>query len=92
MQYLASLGLLEFNTVFTRDPYDMMYQGYKHLAKDTNEFKTLIESSAPSLNNLCQIYIKNNYSYATLNSFGQVIALTNLGRIYRDMDLKIWIK
>lgn len=92
MQYLASLGVLEFNTVFTRDPYDLIYKRYPHLSSNLGEFKKLIQASAPNLNNLCQIYEKNNYCYATLNSFGQVIALTNLGRFYQGMDLKIWVK
>lgn len=91
IQYLAGVGVLDFNPMFGHDAYDIQFKGYPSLAENTQEFKDRAKGQAPSLNRLLELYEKENFSSSSLNSFGQVIALTNLGRIFGNMDLKIWI-
>ncbi len=91
IQYLAGVGVLDFNPMFGHDAYDAQFKGYSSLAENTQEFKEKVKIQAPSLNKLLEIYEKEKFSSANLNSFGQVIALTNLGRIFGNIDLKIWI-
>lgn len=91
IQYLAGVGVLDFNPMFGHDAYDIQFKGYPSLAENAQEFKERAKGQAPSLNKLLELYEKENFSSSSLNSFGQVIALTNLGRIFGNMDLKIWI-
>lgn len=91
LQYLAGVGVLDFNPMFGHDVYEIQFNGYPLLAENTQEFKERIKDKAPSLCKLLELYDKERFSSANLNSFGQVIALTNLGRIFTNIDLKIWI-
>ncbi|WP_318517278.1 LPO_1073/Vpar_1526 family protein [Photobacterium leiognathi] len=91
IQYLAGVGVLDFNPMFGHDPIDSFVNRYQGLAKDSAQFKEEIKTKAPSLNRLLEIYTKERFDAANLNSFGQVIALTNLGKVFGNMDLKIWI-
>jgi hypothetical protein len=91
IQYLAGVGVLDFNPMFGHDAYDIQLKGYPLLAENTQEFKDKVKTQAPSLNKLLELYEKGKFSSANLNSFGQVVALTNLGRIFANIDLKIWI-
>jgi hypothetical protein len=41
---------------------------------------------------LAELYEKNRLSFITLNSFGEAIALANIGRILGgELELKTWI-
>ena len=91
IRYLAGVGVLDFNPMFGHDAYDAQFKGYPSLAENTQEFKEKVKIQAPSLNKLLELYEKEKFSSANLNSFGQVIALTNLNRIFGNIDLKIWI-
>lgn len=91
IQYLAGLGLLDFNLSFSKDPYQVQYNSYKTLSENQEKFKEQVKDNAPSLHRLIEIYNENKYGSCNLNSFGQVIALTNLGRVLGNMDLKVWI-
>jgi len=91
IQYLAGVGVLDFNPVFGHDAYDIQFKSYPSLSENTQEFKEKIKAQAPSLSKLLDLYEKEKFSSTNLNSFGQVIALTSLGRIFANIDLKIWI-
>ncbi|MCU8055423.1 hypothetical protein L5L78_04255 [Shewanella sp. SM34] len=91
IQYLAGVGVLNFNPMVGHDAYDIQFQVYPSLAENRQEFKERVKGQAPSLNKLLELYEKEKFSSVSLNTFGQVIALTNLGRIFGDMDLKKWI-
>ena len=91
IRYLAGVGVLDFNPMFGHDAYDVQFKSYTSLAGDLQKFKEDVKGKAPSLNKLLELYEKEKFSSANLNSFGQVIALTNLGRIFGNIDLKIWI-
>lgn len=91
VQYLAGVGVLDFNPMFGHDAYDIQFKVYPSLAENTQEFKEKVKVQAPSLSKLLELYEKEKFSSANLNSFGRVIALTNLGRIFGNIDLKIWI-
>jgi hypothetical protein len=92
IQYLAGLGLLDFNLSFYNDPYKAQYNCYTELSENLEKFKEQVEGGAPSLYRLIKIYDENKYGSSVLNTFGKVIALTNLGRALVGIDLKIWIK
>jgi hypothetical protein len=91
IRYLAGVGALDFNPIFGHDAYDIQFKAYPSLAENTQEFKEKIKVQAPSLNRLLELYEKEKFATTNLNSFGQVIALINLGGIFSDIDLKIWI-
>ncbi|MCJ8313918.1 MAG: hypothetical protein HRU38_17535 [Saccharospirillaceae bacterium] len=91
IRYLAGVGVLDFNPMFGDDAYSRLYQEYPSLSKNVEEFKEKIKIQAPSYYKLVEIYNKENFSATNLNSFGQVIALTNLGRVINNIDLKVWI-
>jgi len=91
IQYLAGVGVLDFNLMFGHDIYEIQFKGYPTLAENPQEFKEKVKSQAPSLSKLLALYEKEKFSSANLNSFGQVVALTSLARIFGNIDLKIWI-
>jgi len=92
IRYLAGLGLLDYNPMFSHDIWDNKRETYKHLASDINGFKSVMSSSAPTMTRLLNSYEKNRLSGVSLNSFGQVIALTSMNRVFGNIDLKVWIK
>ena len=90
-RYLAGVGVLDYNPVFGHDIFDIFQKNYPELANNREELEEKIKVHAPSLACLIDIYNKHNFSASSLNSFGQVIALSSLNRIYGNIDLKIWI-
>lgn len=91
IRYLAGVGVLDFNPMFGGDGYSILHQQYPSLSTNIEEFKKQIKTQAPSLYQLVEIYNKEKFSASTLNSFGEVVALTNLGRVFNNIDLKVWI-
>lgn len=91
IQYLAGVGVLDFNPMFGYNVFEAQFNGYPSFSANLQEFKDGVKAQAPSLYKLLELYEKEKFSSANLNSFGQVIALLNLGRIFGNMDLKIWI-
>lgn len=92
IQYLGGVGVLDFNPMLAGlGPYDIQFKAYPSLASNTQEFKEKVKTQAPSLNKLLKIYEKEKFASTRLNSFGKVIALTNLDRLFGGIDLKIWI-
>lgn len=91
MQYMAGVGVLDFNPMFGHNAYDIQYGAYKTLAPSMDAFTSTIKSNAPELDSLVSWYEKNKLGSANLNSFGQAIAIMGLSRVLGPMDLKIWI-
>ncbi|EOG7655213.1 LPO_1073/Vpar_1526 family protein [Vibrio cholerae] len=91
IQYLAGVGVLDYNPMFGHDPLERFLKDYPNLANSSGDFKTAIKDQAPSLSALLDIYTKQHFDSVNLNSFGQVIALTNLGKTFPGIDLKLWI-
>ncbi|HLS29232.1 MAG TPA: LPO_1073/Vpar_1526 family protein [Flavobacteriaceae bacterium] len=91
LRYLAGVGVLDYNPILGHKIYELFFKKYPTLASDKEDFKEKVKSNAPSLYKLIEIYDENKFSSSSLSSFGQVIALTSLGRIFGHLDLKIWI-
>lgn len=91
VSYLAGLGVLDFNPLVRDDVYGLQFKSYPSLAENEQEFRERVKVQAPSLSNLLELYEKESFPSISLNSFGQVIALSNLGRIFDTIDLKKWI-
>jgi hypothetical protein len=91
LRYLAGVGVLDFNPILGHKVYELFVKKYPTLASDKEDFKEIVKSNAPSLHKLIEIYDEHKFSSSILSSFGQVIALTSLGRIFGHLDLKIWI-
>ncbi len=91
IRYLAGLGLLDYTPMFSHDIWENKRETYKHLASNINDFKSVMSSSAPTMTRLLNLYEKNKLSGVSLNSFGQVIALTSINRVFGNIDLKAFI-
>ncbi len=91
VRYLAGVGVLDFNPMFGGDAYERFHGDYPSLFTNAEEFKEKVKNQAPSLYKLLEIYNKGNFVSSNLNTFGQVVALTNLGRVFHKIDLKVWI-
>jgi len=91
-QYLAGLGILIFDSLSSGPIFDHLHRSYESLAPSTKEFSCNLEKLAPSMFKLAELYEKNRLSFITLNSFGEAIALANIGRILGgELELKTWI-
>lgn len=91
MQYMAGVGVLDFNPMFGRNAYELQYNTYKALAPSQDRFISDTKANAPDLDSLITWYEKGRLSAANLNSFGQAIAIMGLSRVLGPMDMKIWI-
>jgi hypothetical protein len=91
MQYMAGVGVLDFNPMFGRNAYELQYSTYKALAPSQEEFTSTVKANAPDLDLLISWYEKGRLGSANLNSFGQAIAIMGLSRALGPMDMKIWI-
>jgi len=91
IQYLSGVGILDFNPIVKTDPYDTQFKTYPSLAENIQEFQEKIKVQAPSLHSLLNLCESKSFSSVNLNSFGQVIALNSLVRIFGTLDLKKWI-
>lgn len=91
MQYMAGVGVLDFNPMFGRNSYELQYNTYKTLAPSQDAFISSTKANAPDLDSLLTWHEKNRLGSANLNSFGQAIAIIGLSRVLGPMDMKIWI-
>lgn len=92
IQYLSGIGVIEYTPMFSRGIWGQLLEEYKQQFNlEMTVFKEKVVEYAPSFYALIELYVANNFESVELNSFGKVIALTHLGKVIGDLDLKIWI-
>ena len=102
-KYLASLGLIEINILKGNNTKDKFYDTYNHIEKELNrnEFieKYLSENfwyetknNYESIKEIYKYYELNQLYQLHLTTVGEMIAISNLKKLFPDIDAKIWIK
>jgi len=101
-KYLASLGLIEINILKGNNTKDKFYETYKNVEiLDRSEFieKYLgnnflldVEDSYKNINDIYGNYEKNQLYQLHLTTVGEMIAISNLKKIFPNIDVEIWIK
>ncbi len=103
-KYLASLGLIEINILKGNNTKDKFYETYKDNSEeelDRNEFIDKYLSENPlfeseneykNINDVYNYYEANKLYQLHLTTVGEMIAISNLKKIFPDIDVEIWIK
>jgi len=107
-KYLASLGLIEINILKGNNTKDKFYNTYKYFDKKLNRDEFInkymkldfnepdfLENNNDNFENLKKFYMNyeiNELYQLHLTTVGEMIALSNLKKIYPDLNVEIWIK
>ena len=107
-KYLASLGLIEINILKGNNTKDKFYNTYKYFSEKLNRDEFInkymelnfnepefLENNNDNFENLKKFYMNyeiNELYQLHLTTVGEMIALSNLKKIYPDLNVEIWIK
>ena len=93
-KYLSSLGLVEINLLEGDNTYDKFYDTYQSLLPNLEKenFTKEIEKKYSDIYLTLTTYKKNSLYQMHPTTVGEMIALANLKKIYKDIDMKTWIK
>jgi len=95
-KYLASLGLLEINILKGNNTKDKFYQTYNKINPDIDKdefISTFLDNNIKDniLYNVYEAYESCNLYQIQLTTVGEIIALSNIKKLYPDLDIKTWI-
>jgi hypothetical protein len=95
-KYLASLGLLEINILKGNNTKDKFYQTYNKISPDIDKdefISTFLDDNIKDniLYNVYEAYELCNLYQMQLTTVGEIIALSNIKKLYPDLDIKTWI-